>query len=98
MSKWRLCATGIVMIPPTLLLFGPVGGFHHMYIFGLLLYMGWNGEDPDTVHFTLGEESFEVVIHPLRLAATIVIWLLILWAVVSMIFPTLRLTAPKKSA
>ncbi len=65
-----------MMVFPTALLFGPVGGFHHHYGFGLLYYMILNGEDPDPRYPSLF--GCEVWFSPMMFAITLVIWIAIL--------------------
>ena len=68
---------GAIMVLPTYFLFGPVGAFHHMYVFGVFWYMGWNGEDPLQLHLSWGVEAFEVGMNPWRLLLTMAVWGLI---------------------
>ncbi len=45
LNRWRqFIVVGAVMAIPTWLLFGPIGGFHHMIRFGLFGYMVLDGE------------------------------------------------------
>jgi len=83
MTLRRVFVIAIIMLIPTYLLFGPMGGFHHIYIFGIFDYMAWNGEDPSPVHFVLGDEHFEVILHPALCLLTIAVWLGILWFVIA---------------
>ncbi len=62
----------VVMIVPTVLLFGPLGGFHHHYGFGLFRYMILNGEDPDPRYFCIN--GYEVWFSPLTFAITVATW------------------------
>jgi hypothetical protein len=88
MTTIRTLIVAGIMAIPTYLLFGLMGGFHHIYVFGCLAYMAWNGEDPETVHLTSGEERFQVVVHPIRFALTLAIWLYILWVTVMALRPS----------
>ena len=84
-SRWRrrLVRSGLVavaMAGPTWLLFGPVGGFHHQILFGLLGYMFWNGEDPGAGGFMFCGEYYRAGISATRLGLTVDLWLACLWA------------------
>ncbi|MGC4006483.1 MAG: hypothetical protein QM811_26510 [Pirellulales bacterium] len=65
----------VACLVSTWLFFGPLAAFHHQYLFGILGYMLWNGEDPDpaALQFVSG---YEVVFSPARFAATVCLWLL----------------------
>lgn len=81
MQRWRRIAVcAFLMAFPTVFLFGPVGGFHHLYVFGIFWYMAWDGEEHHSGYFqfTLGEETFDLIIRPWMLALTIACWLLCL--------------------
>jgi len=91
----RLIIVVIAMAVPTWLLFGPIGGFHHMLLFGVFHYMFWNGEDPTRIDLRLGEETFEVLIDPIGLMVTAAVWLLIFGVVLGV---TWFLTKPAEVA
>jgi len=69
-----------VMVVPSVLLFGPMGGFHHHYGFGLLRYMILNGEDPDPRYPSLF--GCEIWFSPVMFTVTLVIWIIVLLLVV----------------
>jgi hypothetical protein len=71
------CAIAFAVLLATLLLFGPVSGFHHMYQCGVFGYMFLNGEDPDPSQWML--YGFEVTIHPVPLIVSLAVWLSVAW-------------------
>jgi hypothetical protein len=84
LKRWlKLSLVIAIMCVPTWFLFCLPGAFHHMYSFGLLYYMIWNGEDPSVVDFYVGDTGVEVIVNPVRIALTCFIWLVILAFVVT---------------
>jgi hypothetical protein len=79
MSFRRMALIVILMAIPSWLLFGPIGAWHHMVIFGIFRCMMWNGEDPTQVHLRIGNESFEVLMDPECLALSVVCWAALYW-------------------
>lgn len=70
----RICVLTVVICIAGWALFGPVGGFHHHIGFGILMYMVWNGEDPDPERFQI-VEGYEVGFSPERFVLSVVLWL-----------------------
>jgi hypothetical protein len=58
---------------PTLLLFGPVGGFHRLIVFGIFGYMAWDGENPSAGNVHIAGVS--LWIDWARFVLTLMIWL-----------------------
>jgi hypothetical protein len=69
----------------TWILFGPIAGFHHLYVFGVFGYMGLDGDGPDPSLPRLC--GFGVVFRLVEFAMSILAWLLV---AVPLIFGTLR--------
>ena len=76
----KLSVVAAIMFVPTWFLFGPVGGFHHHYAFGILRYMVWNGEDPAPRYF--GLFGYEVWFSWPAFLISLLIWILVLSLVV----------------
>jgi len=85
--RWAVVAA--LMAMPTALLFGPIAGFHYQIGFGILFYMVWNGEDPTPGCFQI--DGHEVLIHPARLALTVVWWCVVLAGVIVFVRALFRL-------
>ncbi len=90
--RWGVVA--FIMGPSTWLLLGPIFAFHYHIGFGVLFYMGWNGEDPDPNRFQV--EGYQVDIDPLRLIVTLVLWMA-LFAFVILFTRSIHRTARPKS-
>ncbi len=64
----------IVLIIAALVMFGPSDSFHHQYGFGRpIMYMVWNGEDPDPNAFKI--DGMEVIFSPVAFGAQVALWL-----------------------
>jgi hypothetical protein len=67
---------GIALALATWFLLGPIGGFHHSYAFGVLIYMLWDGDgpsDPNVPHVF----GFDVFFSPARFTVSALAWLLV---------------------
>jgi hypothetical protein len=82
----KACLVLAIMSIPTWFLFGPIGGFHHQYGFGVFHYMLWNGEDPSRTDLRIGNERFQVLIDPLALGVSLLAWFLLLAFVVACVW------------
>jgi hypothetical protein len=68
--------SGVLLALATGFLFGPLGGFHHCYAFGVFTYMLWDEDgpsDPNAPHLF----GFDVFISPTRFAASVLAWLFV---------------------
>jgi hypothetical protein len=61
------------MFLATVVLFGPLHGFHHMVVCGILGCLFLNGEDPDPNGFIVS--GYEVTVSPWRFGISVVLWL-----------------------
>ena len=88
-SLLRWAVVAVLMFIPTAFLFGPVHGFHHHIVFGILGYMLWDGERPIPGSLQI-VKGYEVVIDPLRTALTCVIWTGVLVWCINLVRPVSR--------
>lgn len=70
---------GFWFVVCTWLFFGPVGGFHHMFRYGVTTYIFLNGEDPRPGHPMWGD--YEVVFSPGRFAVAVILWAFTLFVI-----------------
>ena len=71
-----------VMVLPTVLLFGPIGGFHHQLAFGLppFCYMLWDGERPTAAGLQI-VDGYDVLFSAPRFIAWLSVWAIVLLVV-----------------
>jgi hypothetical protein len=75
-DRWiQIGACAIFMTLSTWLLFGPMGGFHHLYAFGIFDYMVWDGDGPGPNLFQIG--SFGVAFSLARFSMSLLVWLFV---------------------
>lgn len=95
--RWLIVAG--LMIIPTVILFGPCGGFHHMIGFGFpQMYMVLNGEDPDP-NAPLQFRGYEVSLNPKGLLMNFILWTIVFGVILLLVHPWKRSsgTPPKSS-
>lgn len=86
-----LLAVGLFFI--TWLFFGPIAGFHHMFVFGITCYLTLNGEAPQPGDYMWGE--YGVKFHSGSFVIGLILWMLSVRVVFSVVGVLVKHRPPK---